>query len=85
MLGGRTNSPLLGQINTPGPDEGCVACVNPRKVANDVHSPIHQPDATPPGLISGFQKDATDAQGGVLLCVYIKQYAKSFGQTTGVR
>ena len=83
MLGGRTNSPLLGQISTPGPDQGCAACMDPRKSRQRSALPVHQPDATPPGLISGSQKDATDARGGVLLCVYIKQYAKSFGQQQG--
>ena len=53
VLGGRTNSPLLGQISTPGPDEGCAACMDPRKSRQRSALPVHQPDATPPGLISG--------------------------------
>ena len=58
--------------------------MNPRKSRQRSALPVHQPDATPPGLISG-SKDSTDARGGVLLCVKIKSYTMNFGQTTGVR
>ena len=55
--------------------EGWTVCVDPR---DSPLPPVHQPDATPPGLTTGSELIQQRHEGGVLLCVKIKSYAMSF-------
>ena len=55
--------------------EGWTACVDPR---DSPLPPIHQLDATPPGLTTGSEMIQQRLEVGVLLCVKIKSYTMSF-------